>query len=68
MVNIRYVPPYKSSPAITSSPGFKVLKTQSIAAKPDEKAKPCVPFSIEAKEFYNAVLVGFAALEYSYPL
>jgi hypothetical protein len=33
---------------------------------PDEKAKPCVPFSIAAKLFSSAVLVGFPPLEYSY--
>jgi hypothetical protein len=36
-----------------------------VAANPDEKAKPRVPFSMLAKAFSNAVRVGFAALLYS---
>ena len=48
-----------------SSPGFNNFKTQSIAAKPEPKAKPLAPFSMEARASSNACLVGFAALEYS---
>jgi hypothetical protein len=38
--------PYKSSIAMISSPALKERKTQSVAANPDEKANPRVPFSI----------------------
>ena len=48
-----------------SSPALKERKRQSVAANPDEKAKPRVPFSMLAKAFSNAVRVGFAALLYS---
>jgi hypothetical protein len=48
-----------------SSPDLKERKTQSVAANPDEKANPRVPFSILAKAFSSALRVGFAALLYS---
>ena len=39
---------------------------EEIAAIPDPKANPPVPFSREAKLVSKAVLVGFPVLEYSY--
>ena len=48
-----------------SSPDLNVRIKQSVAAKPDEKAKPLAPFSIIAKAFSKAVLVGFAERAYS---
>ncbi|MNE27267.1 hypothetical protein D3C80_1206700 [compost metagenome] len=48
-----------------SSPALKDLKTQSVAARPDENANPRVPFSILAKASSKAVRVGFEALLYS---
>ena len=53
-----YEPPYKSFVEIISSPGSNSFKTASIAASPELNAKPCLPFSMLAMEFSNAVLVG----------
>jgi hypothetical protein len=49
-VNILYVPPYKSSIVIIVT-SFKERNKQSIAASPDENAKPLAPFSILASAF-----------------
>ena len=68
VVNILYEPPYKSFVEITSSPGFNILITASIAARPLPKHAPYFPPSIAAKLFSNAALVGFPVLEYSNPL
>ena len=48
-----------------SSPALNMRNKQSVAANPEEKAKPLAPFSILAKASSKAVLVGFAALLYS---
>jgi len=50
---------------ITSSPGCNSFITASIAAKPEPNARPYLPFSILAKAFSNAFLVGLCVLEYS---
>ena len=53
---------------ITSSPGFNIFTTASIAARPLPKQAPYLPPSIAAKLFSNACLVGLPVLEYSKPL
>ena len=54
VLKIRYEPPYKSLVEITSSPGLSILITQSIAAKPEPKHAPNLPFSIAAIFFSSA--------------
>ncbi len=68
VLNILYEPPYKSFVEITSSPGFNILITQSIAAKPLPKHAPYLPLSNAAKLLSKAALVGLPVLEYSKPL
>jgi hypothetical protein len=51
--------------AMISSPALNERNTQSVAAKPDEKAKPRAPFSKLAKAFSKAVRVGLEARLYS---
>ena len=67
-MNSLYDPPYKSLVEIISSPGFNNFNTASIAAKPEPKASPNLPFSILANELSRAVLVGLWVLLYSKPL
>ena len=63
-----YVPPYTLSDMMSLSPCLKRLRTVVIAARPDAKAKPCVPFSRSAIRASRAFLVGLPVLEYSKPL
>ena len=44
---------------MTSSPGFSILITQSIAAIPEAKHAPNDPFSKAAKLFSKTCRVGF---------
>jgi len=43
---------------ITSSPGFRSFIIASMAANPDPKASPYLPFSMLAKASSKAFLVG----------
>src|SRR5690606_15539653 len=68
LVNILYDPPYRSLELIISSPGLNNLTMASMAPSPEEKHRPCLPFSRAARLFCRAVLVGLWVREYSYPL
>ena len=49
-----------------SSPGWKSLRTVSMAAIPEAKAKPCFAFSMLAMDRSRAVRVGLCVRLYSY--
>jgi len=61
----RFVPPYMSACAMTSSPDLSRCSTDDVAARPDENATPNLPFSSAATLASKALRVGLPVRAYS---
>ena len=54
-----------SSPKIKWSPALNIVKTDEVAAIPEEKPKPCLPFSNLAMRVSKSLRVGLDTRPYS---
>ena len=66
--NRRNVPPYRSSHAITCVPVSNICSSVAVAARPEAKHRPPMPFSSDARFASSANRVRLCVREYSKPL